>query len=313
MQNLTLELTNRRTLTDQIEEFTLMNADRSPLPTFTAGAHLNIETPSGARRSYSLSNSDDETDRYVIAVKKEVGGRGGSASMHDALSVGDTVKTYVPHNAFPLEDAPRYLLIAGGIGITPVLSMLRHLVKKGADVRLIYLTRSPEDTAYADILTEGALAEHTTIHHDGGDPDKIFDFWPLFETPNDTSIYYCGPAPLMQAIYLHTIHWPRSRVHSEDFSGADGLGGSARAFRVKQASTGTVFDIPVDKTILDVLRVNNIAVASSCESGTCGTCRMRVVDGTPQHRDYFLSLDEQRKYVMPCVSRAISEEITLQF
>jgi phthalate 4,5-dioxygenase reductase component len=307
-----LKLAARRDLTPEICEFTFAAAS-GPLPSFTAGSHLTVQTPSGAWRSYSISNDDRETDRYVIAVKREEAGRGGSLSMHRQLAVGDVILARSPKNAFELaKDAPT-LLIAGGIGITPMLAMLRRLVAKSVPVRLIYLTRSPGLTAYREILSAEPLAAHVTLHHDEGDRSRVFDFWPFFESPDDHHIYYCGPAPMMNAIYLRTIHWPRRQIHSESFAGVDSTDGTASPFRLRRAATGEVFDSPADKSVLDVLRDRGIAFASSCESGTCGTCKMRLVAGEPLHRDLVLTDSEKPSNFMPCVSRAAGEELTLEF
>jgi phthalate 4,5-dioxygenase reductase subunit len=309
---LTLTLAARRDLTPDICEFTFAAASGT-LPPFEAGAHLTVQTPSGAWRSYSISNDDRDRDRYVIAVKREEGGRGGSLSMHRHLSVGDSLLARAPKNAFDLApDAPT-LLIAGGIGITPMLAMLRRLVARSAPVRLIYLTRSADVTAYRDLLTSALFAPHVTLHHDEGDRSRTFDFWPLVETPDDRHIYYCGPAPMMNAIYLQTIHWPRRQIHSESFAGVDSTDGTASPFRLRRASTGEVFDIPADKSVLDVLRDRGIPFSSSCESGTCGTCKMTRVAGEPLHRDLVLNEAEKLDQFMPCVSRAAGEELTLEF
>ncbi len=309
---LSLHLAARRDLTPEICEFTLTAASGT-LPPFTAGAHLTVQTPSGAWRSYSISNDDRETDRYVIAVKREEGGRGGSLSMHRSLDVGDVIAARAPHNAFAqAPDAPT-LLIAGGIGITPMLAMLRRLVARDVPVQLIYLTRSAGLTAYRDLLTTAPFAPHVTLHHDEGDRARIFDLWPFFERPDNRHIYFCGPPPMMNAVYLRTIHWPRRQIHSESFAGVDSTDGTASPFRLRRAATGEVFDIPADKSVLDVLRDKGIPFASSCESGTCGTCKMRLVAGEPLHRDLVLSDAEKLNEFMPCVSRAAGEEVTLEF
>jgi phthalate 4,5-dioxygenase reductase subunit len=309
---LTLTLAARRDLTPDICEFTFAAASGA-LPPFEAGAHLTVQTPSGAWRSYSISNDDRDRDHYVIAVKREDGGRGGSLSMHRHLCVGDSLLARTPKNAFELAPNAPTLLIAGGIGITPMLAMLRRLVARGVPVQLIYLTRSAALTAYRDLLTSATFAPHVTLHHDQGDRSRTFELWPLVKTPDDRHIYCCGPAPMMNAVYLHTIHWPRRQIHAESFAGVDSTDGTASPFRLRRASTGEVFEIPSDKSVLDVLRDRGIPFASSCESGTCGTCKMTRVAGEPLHRDLVLSEDEKRDQFMPCVSRAAGEELTLDF
>lgn len=305
---LSLKLAARRDLTPEICEFTF-TAISGALPPFTAGAHLTVQTPSGAWRSYSITN--DDADRYVIAVKREAGGRGGSLSMHRDLALGDIIAARAPKNAFELVENAPTLLIAGGIGITPMLAMLRRLVVRGAPVQLIYLTRSADQAAYRDLLTTPPFAPHVTLHHDEG--RNFYDFWPHFADVTDQHICYCGPPAMMNAIYLRTIHWPRRQIHSESFAGVDSTDGTASPFRLRRYATGQVFDIPADKSVLDVLRDNGIGFASSCESGTCGTCKMRLVAGAPLHRDLVLTEAEKISHFMPCVSRAAGEELTLEF
>ncbi|WP_282096235.1 PDR/VanB family oxidoreductase [Epibacterium ulvae] len=311
-ETLKLRLEARRDLTSEITEFTFASSGDTPLPPYEPGAHLTLNTPSGNWRSYSLTGVDTSADRYVIAVKREEGGQGGSKSMHADLSIGNLIEARAPKNAFSLEPAPQYLLIAGGIGITPILSMFFALRKDNKSVQLIYLTRSAEDTAYLDALI-AQDATCVTVHHDNGDPEQIFDLWPYLQTPDDCHLYYCGPAGLMQAIYLNSIHWPRSQVHSEDFAGIASHSGTAHPFRLRRAATGELFNVPADKSILDVLRENGIAYESSCESGTCGTCRMTLTAGEVAHRDIVLSNEERHTAIMPCVSRAAGEEITVEF
>jgi phthalate 4,5-dioxygenase reductase subunit len=223
------------------------------------------------------------------------------------------VAARAPVNAFGTPPDAASLLIAGGIGITPMLSMLRRFIARGVPAHLVYLTRSADLTAYRDLLCEPPFAGSVTIHHDQGDRHRIFDLWPHVAEPDGRHIYYCGPAPLMNAVYLRTIHWPRSQIHSESFSGVDSTDGTASPFRLRRAATGEVFEIPADKSILDVLRDHGIGFASSCESGTCGTCKMRLVAGEPLHRDLVLTEAERLTQFVPCVSRAAGEELTLEF
>lgn len=310
-----LTISRKRMLTPQICELELRAPDGGALPSFDAGAHINVRTPDGMVRSYSLSNNPGEGDRYVIAVKREPDGRGGSRSMVDHTSEGDRLVVSPPSNAFPLVDASKYLLIAGGIGITPVLSMARCLADRGgANFRLIYCTRSAEDAAYMEELAAPAFAGHVTFHHDGGDPDKVYDFWPEFEEPDKTHIYCCGPAPMLEEIRNLTGHWSSSQVHFEDFTGVSSVGGDARPFIVRRASTGERFDIPADRSILEVLRERGYDLSSSCESGTCGTCQTKLVSGLVEHRDLVLTPKARQTSMMICVSRAAGDsELVLDF
>ncbi|MDS7595458.1 PDR/VanB family oxidoreductase [Agrobacterium tumefaciens] len=312
--DLSLVVHARRFLTSEICEFELRGDIGQDLPPFSAGAHIKVTTPSGAVRSYSLTNDEAERDRYIIAVKREDRGRGGSLSMHEEADVGQLMSVTAPANDISVAPSKRYLLIAGGIGITPMISIVRKLVREERDnFKLVYLTRSQADTAYLGELTALCPPESLTIHHAGMTPSSQYDLWQHLARPTDTDIYYCGPQPLMEAIRLRTIHWPRSRLHFEDFAGVSGVDVDSHPFTVRQHSTGRVFEIPADKTILEVLRSEGLQPKSSCESGTCGTCRVRLVAGEPDHRDLVLGEDERLEAFVPCVSRAVQGELELDF
>jgi phthalate 4,5-dioxygenase reductase component len=304
----------KRMLTPDICRFELVAPDGGALPPFTAGAHLAVRTPTGAMRTYSLSNDPAETDRYVLGVKAERSGRGGSVSLIEGTAEGDTIEVSQPVNDFPLVPAPEYVLVAGGIGITPIMAMARQLARTGAPFRLVYCTRSPAHTAFAEELAAPEFADKVTIHHDGGDPDAMFDFWALFEKPGKAHVYCCGPAALMEEIRAVTGHWPQPAIHFEDF-GADvrAIRDDDRAFTVRHARTGETVEIPADATILDTLREHGHRVASSCESGTCGSCRTPLVAGEADHRDLVLSDEEKATNIMVCVSRARSGDLVLDW
>lgn len=307
-----LRLIARRRLADDIHEFTLARDDGRALASFTAGSHLKVRVPNGAVRSYSLCNAPEETDRYVIAVKRDAGGRGGSISLVDEARVGDEILVSEPRNAFPLEVRPGGLLfIAGGIGITPMLSMARHLIATdGPTFRLVYLTRSPETTAYVEELADPAFRGRVTIHHDGGDPTRAFDLWPLLERPKG-QVYCCGPRGLMEGVRAMTGHWSTSAVHFEDFGAAAAPRPDDVAFDVRLARSGRTVTVPANASILEALRAEGIHVPCSCESGTCGSCRVGLLGGDVDHRDLALSEDERRTNLMVCVSRARGGELVL--
>lgn len=296
-----------------IRSFELVQPDGSSLPAFTPGSHVKVQAPNGALRKYSLCNDPSETHRYVIAVKREEHGRGGSLSMHADLKVGDVLPTSVPENAFPLvEDSRGYLFIAGGIGVTPILSMIRSFGELApAPWKLIYLTRSPEFAAFADELRQAGDARAVRIHHDQGDSAKAFDLWPLLEKPNSAHVYCCGPRPLMDAVRDMTGHWSPQYVHFESFNEGGSPKPDDKPFTVRLARTGVEFEVPVGKSILDSVREHGCAAPSSCESGTCGTCRTGLLEGTADHRDMVLLDDEMDRQIMICVSRAKSERLVL--
>ncbi|HEY6133675.1 MAG TPA: PDR/VanB family oxidoreductase [Rubrivivax sp.] len=294
-----------------IRSFELVQPDGSELPPFTPGSHVKVQAPNGALRKYSLCNDPAERHRYVITVKRDDRGQGGSMSMHDDTHEGDTLPTSLPDNAFPLVDkAKGYLFIAGGIGITPILSMIRSFGElPPAPWKLFYLSRSPETTAFVDEL--GALGRHVKIHHDHGDPARSFDLWPALEKPNSAHIYCCGPRPLMESVRDMTGHWSPGNVHFESFNEGGGVKADDKPFQVRLARTGGSFEVPVGKSILAALREHGCNAASSCESGTCGTCRTTLLEGEADHRDMVLMPEEMASQIMICVSRAKSAHLVL--
>ena len=294
-----------------IRSFELVQPDGTALPPFTPGSHVKVQTPCGELRKYSLCNDANEQHRYVISVKREEGGQGGSLSMHRDLKVGDTLPTSVPDNAFPLvEKARSFIFIAGGIGITPILSMIRSFGElPPAPWKLYYLSRNAETTAYREELK--ALGRNVVIHHTLGRPDRQYDLWPALEKPNMGHVYCCGPKALMESVRDMTGHWSPANVHFESFNEGGGVQPDDRPFQVKLAKSGAEFVVPVGKSILATLREHGCHASSSCESGTCGTCRTGLLEGEADHRDMVLLPDEMQHQVMICVSRARSERLVI--
>jgi len=312
-----VEMTPRRVtraarIADDIHLFELRDAAGADLPAFTAGAHVSVRVPNGMMRKFSLCNDPAERDRYVIAVKREQGGRGGSQSLIDGTRLGDELPVSAPGNNFGLaRSAGGYLLIAGGIGITPIIAMMHHLKANGGRFHLYYCTRAPAATAFRDELAEfRGQGNQVTLHHDGGDSTRALDLWPVVEAPKGRHIYCCGPRGLMQAVRDMTGHWSPSAVHFESFADAEPRPDD-RPFTVRLARSGAVVEVPVGVTILEALRAHGVEVPSSCESGTCGTCRTTLLAGEADHRDLVLSADEQAGQIMLCVSRARSDEIEI--
>jgi phthalate 4,5-dioxygenase reductase subunit len=313
---LSLDVTARSEIAEDIHLFELRAPDgAAPLPPFTAGAHLLVRTPAGIERRYSLCNAPAERDRYLIAVKCDATGRGGSASMARDVRIGTRLQVAPPENYFALtDDASRYLLIAGGIGITPLRSMIAELEARGADYRLLYCTRMPESTAFLDELRG---SERVIVHHDFGERDRSFALAPyLAARDGNTHLYCCGPRPLMQAVRDAASHWPSAAVHFEDFGTSahvsnDADGGGDKPFVVKLDRSGQCVNVAPEQTILEALRDHGIDTPSSCEAGTCGSCRTRLIAGEADHRDFVLDEDEYDSAIMICVSRAKSDEIVL--
>ena len=310
-QMIEMRVQKRRSLTPNIAEFTLVPVDEAKeLSPFTAGAHITVETPSGAMRRYSIVNDGAFPESYVIAVKREPNSRGGSSSMHDDAQEGAVLKIGEPENSFPLHNAPNYLLIAGGIGVTPIYAMAQHLKSEGKPFRVIYCSRTAEETAYLEEM-RAAFGANIIFHHDEGDLEKVYDFWDHFEEPGAGHVYCCGPQPLMEEIKALSGHWPEGRVHFEDFKPVEVVRADDQPFNVTLADSGKTIEVPSDRSILEALREAGVKTVSSCESGTCGTCRCKLIEGEADHRDMVLMDEEKDSQIMICVSRAKSGDLTI--
>ncbi len=316
---LSLHVARRTPVAQDIVEFELRDPTGAALPGFTPGAHLRVQTPSGAERKYSLVNPPSDTARYCIAVKREATGRGGSLSMHAHLREGDTVEVEAPDNAFPLaENARRFIFIAGGIGITPILCMARTLQgceqtleREPVPFKLYYLTRDAASAAYRDEVA--ALGARAVVHHDEGDAARAYDLWPALETPvAGTHVYCCGPRGLMDAVRDMSGHWPASAIHFESFGVGDAaLFEANQRFTIKLARSGDVIEVDAQQSVLEALHAHGYRVASSCEAGSCGSCRTVYLSGDVEHRDLVLFDAEKAGQIMVCVSRARGGELVL--
>lgn len=297
-----------------IRSFEFVDPSGADLPPFTAGAHVDVFPPNGPARQYSLCNDPTERHRYVVSVLREPESRGGSVAMHMGVTEGATIAISAPRNNFPLStEAGRHVLIAGGIGITPVMAMVRHLHSAGADYKLYYCTRSPAQTAFRKVLGDAPFAAHVEFIHDGGDPAKGLDVKATLATVEPgTHVYCCGPAGLMEAVKTASEHWPAGSIHFEYFTAdQEVLSAPKSGFEVEIASTGAVLTVPDDKSILAVLRENGFEVESMCEEGVCGTCITGLLEGEADHRDMILSDDEQANSITVCCSRAKSDRLKL--
>lgn len=309
---MTVVVARAEPVAEDIRLFELRDPAGGELPEFTPGAHIEVKVPGELVRKYSLCNDPDERDRYQIAVKREADGRGGSVALVDGIKAGDTVQISPPRNDFPLAKSPAgYTLIAGGIGITPILSMARHLKATGQRFKLVYLTRSKETTAFIEELSGPQFRGIVTIHHDDGDPDKALDLWPLLEKPRG-HVYCCGPRGLMTAVRDMTGHWSSAAVHFEAFQEVQRSAPDDTPFQVRVKGGSGPVDVPVGTTILEALRGAGYRVPSSCESGTCGSCKTRLLSGEVDHRDLVLGEDEKSRFIMVCVSRASSGDIEIE-
>ncbi|MCE2659648.1 MAG: PDR/VanB family oxidoreductase [Rubrivivax sp.] len=321
---LTVRVARKCVEADGICSVELVALDGAALPPFDAGAHLDVQLPfvrPGLARPYSLCNDPAERHRYLIAVLREPASRGGSAAMHDQVHEGMTLQVSPPRNQFPLvPGATRHRLLAGGIGVTPMLAMAYTLAHQGADFRLHYAARSRARMAFVDRLQQSAFAKRVHLHVDDGEPAQRLDLAAALAAPAaGEHLYVCGPAGFMDAVRAaaQAQGWPASQVHQESFgpaaapasTGAAGEGG----FEVELAHSGRVIVVPAGQTVLAALSAAGVEVASSCEQGVCGTCLTRVVCGTPDHRDQYLTPEEQaaNDQFLPCCSRSLSPRLVL--
>lgn len=289
----------------------LGSVDGSDLPSFEPGAHIDVHLPSGLVRQYSLCRMQSEGQYYEIAVLKDPQSRGGSEEVH-RLQIGDELSISAPKNHFPLMDVARHsVLIAGGIGITPILPMAQQLQKKGLSFEFHYCARSPETAAFASALENASFADKMHFHYSEVAGSSQMDVVSVLSRHvNDSELYICGPASFIDYVLLQAkmLGWPEDRLHREFFAApaVDENVSENTAFKVKIHSTGEVLDVRANQSIFEALDENGIFLAVSCESGVCGTCQTGVIDGVPDHRDVFLTDKEhaQGKLVMPCCSRS---------
>ncbi|MBD2838465.1 oxidoreductase [Pseudomonas sp. JM0905a] len=293
----------------------LARADHGPLPAFSAGAHIDLHLPNGMVRQYSLCNHPGETHRYQIAVLRSSDSRGGSEAVHQ-LRPGQALRIGTPRNLFPLaEGGGRSLLLAGGIGITPLLCMAEHLASSGADFQLHYCARSEEHAAFVTRLEGSPFAGRVQLHFDDGARGRLDISRLLADQPVDTRLYTCGPAGFMQHVLdsARELGWAEARLHREYFSAEAAPQGAADAFEVQLASSGQVLRVEAGENVVEALRKVGVEVPVACEQGICGTCLTRVLEGVPEHRDLFLTEEEQaaNDQFTPCCSRARSPRLVL--
>ncbi len=311
-RELKLKVARVEELTPEIKMLELVAPDGGELPAFEGGAHIDVVTGNGLRRSFSLANNPDERHRYVLGALREQESRGGSVWLHDNVSAGDTLTVIPPLHNFRLDEgADEHILIAGGIGITPILSMGYRLRDDGAKFTLHYCTKSPEETAFMDEVKE-VFASNVVFHHDGGDPAKGIRLDELLaEPPDGAHLYVCGPTGLMDAAREAASHWPEGTVHFEFFApSAKPRQWKNESFEIVLSRRRITLIVPPDKTILEVVRDFGVEADSSCEDGLCSTCRTRLLGGRAEHRDEVLSAREKaaNTSIMTCISRAMPGE-----
>jgi vanillate O-demethylase ferredoxin subunit len=294
-----------------IKLFTLADPDQWELPPFRPGAHIDLHLPNGLVRTYSLCNEPADNTRYVFAVKREAGGRGGSRALHDEIGIGDVVGVSLPRGGLePGADITRHVFVAGGIGVTPFLSMARHLTRMGnADFTLHLIVRDevPLAAHLTSLIDEGSAVVHRTSR--AGRPD-------LAELVGDvgfeTLVACCGPESMTDDFERVTAAWPAANVHIERFVVPPPvIDPDAKPFTLSLARSGTEIQVRAGQTMLSALQEGGVDVATSCCGGVCGACKVGWIEGKPLHRDRILSPYERERYLMVCVAGSDGERLVL--
>lgn len=295
----------------------LVATNGQALPAFSAGSHVDVSLPNGITRQYSLCNDPQETHRYQIGVLRDPASRGGSAAVHELVKEGDVLTISAPRNHFGLaHEAKKHLLLAGGIGVTPILCMAERLANTGADFTMHYATRAPERTAFSQRISSSAFAARVQFHYDNGATTQKLDLQKLLGQPEaGTHLYVCGPKGFMDAV-LNTARssgWPEAQIHYEFFGAEVAKSDSDASFEIKLASSGRIVMVPKDQSVVQALAAAGVDVMISCEQGVCGTCLTRVIEGVPDHKDSYLTPEEQaaNDQFTPCCSRSKTPQLVL--
>lgn len=298
-----------------INSYELVDPAGQDLPPFEAGAHIDVHLPNGVTRQYSLCNSPAERHRYVIAVLRDEKGRGGSKALHESLKVQDVATFSFPRNNFSLgARASKVILLAGGIGVTPLKSMAHALEAAGVPFEFHYCARNAACVAFGTELAGPWQHGTSHFHFDHGNPAEGLDIAALLREPEDgAQLFYCGPAGFMQACAAAAAHWPAGTVHFEHFKAPqlDRPAAVPGSFAVKIASTGAVIDVAPGTSIADALNAAGVRVETSCQSGLCGTCKVRYLEGEVDHQDMIMDDGEHTQWLTTCVSRAKSAMLVL--
>lgn len=291
--------------------YTFQRPDKGLLPPADPGAHIGLLLPNGVERQYSLVQAGPRLTEYTVGVKRDLNSRGGSVFMHDQLRVGSRLQIVPPRNNFPLtEDAELVVLLAGGIGITPIFCMVNRLIERGRNWELYYSCRTRLDAAFLD-----ELAQHKTthLHFDDEEGGRYLNVAAIVDgLPRHAHLYCCGPAPMLAAFEAATSHWPREQIHVEYFT-PKFTAAQEGGYIVELARSKREFVVPQGKSILQIVREAGIEVPHSCEEGVCGACETRVISGIPDHRDSILTESERKENatMMICCSGSKTPKLVL--
>ncbi len=314
---LKVRIERKKTEAVDICSLELVDVTGKQLPPFSAGSHIDLQLPNGLTRQYSLCNDPTEQHRYLVGILRDPASRGGSQAVHELLKEGDEITISEPRNHFALaRDAKHHLLLAGGIGVTPILCMAERLGVMGESFEMHYCTRSKERTAFYDRITGSAFATKVHFHFDDADVAQKLDLERVLSSaPAGTHLYVCGPKGFMDAMLAaaRARQWPEDHLHYEFFAADVGPSEDDESFQVKLASSGRVVVVPKDQTVIQALAAAGVEVPVSCEQGVCGTCLTRVLEGEVDHKDLYLTPEEQaaNDQFLPCCSRAKSPMLVL--
>ncbi|MFC7307051.1 PDR/VanB family oxidoreductase [Streptomyces monticola] len=313
--DLTLTVSAKEHLTDNVVRLTLTHPSGADLPAWSPGAHVDLVLGPDLVRPYSLCSDPADAARWQLAVAREPDGRGGSRFVHEHVAEGAEIRVRGPRNNFPLVPSPRYLFLAGGIGITPILPMLAEAQHRGADWQLVYGGRDRSTMACYEELREG-YGERVSLRPQ--DEHGLLDLERLLGAPQpDTLIYCCGPEGLLQAVQEHCADWPAGALHVERFAPKSPAPNAPNTrdepFVIELARSGRTVEVSAGQSALEALEAAGVPILSSCREGTCGTCETGVLSGTVDHRDSLLAPEEQAAHdaMFPCVSRAACPRLVL--
>ncbi|MFE5704158.1 PDR/VanB family oxidoreductase [Rhodococcus koreensis] len=311
IERLTLRVISVTVAADDVIEVSFAHPDGDPLPVWEPGAHIEVHLPSGLSRQYSLCGDTDDRSKYTIAVLREENGRGGSKELHEAAQTGVELSIRLPRNNFHLVEADSYVFIGGGIGITPLIPMIEQARKAGATWSLVYGGRRASSMAYRDKLISFGDRVELWIEDERGYPDLPTV---LADAPAGTVVYTCGPSSMIDAVAKEfSAHGHLGDLHFERFSSSGPVDTSGDSFEVELRRTGVTFTVPEGVNILDEVRNVLPDQPFSCEEGYCGECETKVLEGEPDHRDDYLTPDEQEasEVMMICVSRCKGRKLVL--
>ena len=296
--------------------FELVDPDGVELPPFSPGSHVDVTIPGGLVRQYSLFNSPLDRHRYRIAVWKDPNSRGGSRALHEAVNIGDTLQVSLPRNRFRVpRNTKRALLIARGIGVTPVLSIADYLKSQSIPFELHYVYALMSPGSFRRTIDGASFSEDTKYYLEDSEQNRLLNAAEILAAqPEDTHLFICGADWWLDPILKTAAQkgWSEERIHVERFTGKQAAPLLDKVFEVKIASTGAVFKIPGDKTIAGFLEEKGVKIPTSCEQGVCGTCKVKVLEGEADHRDKRLSPEQRAQgFLLACVSRAKGDMLVL--